>query len=134
MTPTSVDIPVQPLLDRTTDRLLMREDVKFDTSICDTSGDAPLQAELHFKWGGDGASDQALYKMGFGSGQTDEQTNDNSHNSSNSEDEDEAEQSSAGGNATNRASDSHVWTVTAVPLGLRIGTTWVIIIHKNSLM
>ena len=96
-----------------------------------------VEGKLHFKFGADGASDQRLYKMGFGKpssqdtvqnqvgrGEDEEMASDGES----SDDEDDAE---AGGgveqssSTQGRPSDASVWAATLVPLGLQIADKWV---------
>ena len=92
----------------------MRDDVRVSSS----TNQEILQAELHFKFGADGASAQARYKLGFDSVPDGAEPLQESESDNDEEDQEDQEPS-------NFPSDAHVFTATMVPLGLRVGNTWV---------
>ena len=109
---------MKDVVEHTTLRLLLRDDVKVANSAMQEGG--VLKAQLHFKYGADGASGQARYKLGFDKNSPTAQESGQRNQDDSSENEEEEEDDS-------NPSDANVFAATLVPLGLKVGDTWVIL-------
>ena len=101
-----------------------------------TASSSVIEAEFHVKWGADGATSDASYKLPFVDSSQEEttQTSERADGSESEEMEEEEEEEDEeeeeaeegeDGNLALKKSDQNVWTCTFVPLGLRIGNLWV---------
>ena len=112
--------------------MLMRDDIVADEMMmqqASNGGEGGLKGELFFKWGGDGASGQSRYKIGFGEKKDAAEASHSAEEGADSETDSEADSDGAEGDedAPNPGkSDASVWTSTLVPLALKVGDRWVI--------
>ena len=113
------------MVDKTIERLVMCDNVKISEDDIVAAGEEGLKGELVFKYGGDGASAQAHYKLPF---QKKPEVQEDGGDGEDSEETDEDEEEEVEERETPK-SDAAVWTSTMVPIGLKVGSKWVK--HEN---